>query len=188
MRNCPKDIAFFSPAASGKDFLADYMVKKYGYTRYAFADNVKSVAKTWFPELFGDGKEKPRWLLQKIGTMFRDIDEDVWIKALFNNIDKVANLRKRYGEIKEYIVITDCRMPNEYQALKERGFIFVRIDVDEKVRQQRMKDRGDKFSSEDMKHHTESFYDTFDCDYTIQNNGKAEDAYKQLDNIMNGHK
>lgn len=178
------NVAVISEAGGGKDFLADYLIHNYGYTRYAFADHVRSVAKMWFPDLYGDGKNKNRALLQSIGTQFRAIDEDVWIKLMFKDIDEEAATRRRFKESQEFIVITDCRMPNEYKALKERGFNFIRINVDEEVRKQRLLNRGDKFTETDMKHHTESFYSKFECDYTITNNGTQEEAYRQLDEVL----
>lgn len=179
------DVVLVAEAGGGKDFLAEYAVEKYGYTRYAFATHVNNVSRKWFPDLYGDGKEKPRWLLQAVGTKFREIDEDVWIKLMFNDIDKEAKSRSKYREIQEFIVITDCRMPNEYQALRERGFKFIRIKVDEEIRKQRLINRGDKFTEKDMKHHTESFYDQFECEYTITNNGTQEEVYMQLDEVLN---
>jgi len=178
------NLAFISEAGGGKDFLAQHTITNYGYTRYAFATHVNNVAKKWFPDLYGDGKEKPRWLLQAIGTKFREVDPDVWIKAMLKEIDEEASNRRRYMEIQEHIVVTDCRMPNEYQALKERGFTFIRIHVDGEIRKQRLLDRKDKFSENDMNHHTESFYDQFECDFVITNNGTQEVAYRQLDDVI----
>lgn len=178
------NVALISEAGGGKDFLAEYAVNKYGYTRYAFADDVKLIAELWFPHLYGDENNKNRALLQAIGTKFREIDEDVWIKSMFTAIDDEASIRKRYNEATEVIVITDCRMPNEYQALKERGFTFIRVIADEEVRKQRLLDRGDKFTEKDMKHHTESFYSRFECDFAIINNGDASDTFRQLSDIL----
>lgn len=178
------NIVLIAEAGGGKDFLAEYTIRKYGYTRYAFADHVKDVAKLWFPDSYGDDKEKPRWLLQAIGTKFREIDEDVWIKSMFQDIDEEAEIRKRCMEIPEYIIITDCRMPNEYQALSDRGFKFIRVNVREDIRKHRLLSRGDKFKEDDMKHHTESFYNQFECHYEMENNGTAEEAYEALDRII----
>lgn len=184
MSKIPSDIAFIAEAGAGKDFSADYVIRKYGYSRYAFADNVKKVAEKWFPELYGDRKEKPRWLLQKVATMLREIDEDVWIKALFRDIAHNAREMKRLKFSPEFIVITDCRMPNEYNALREKGYTFIRVVSNKEVRQKRMNDRGDIFNEDDMNHHSESFYGAFDCDYTIENNGTPEDLYKSIDEVM----
>lgn len=178
------NISLIAEAASGKDFLSDYLVTKYGYTRYAFADNVKSVAETWFPDSYGIDGEKPRALLQAVGTKFREIDKDVWINTMFEDIDAQEEIAKRYNLTSESIVVTDCRMPNEYQALKDRGFKFIRIDVDDETRVQRMRDRGDTFTEKDLLHHTEQHYSEFECKYHIDNSGSKESAYEQLDRIM----
>lgn len=171
-------------AGSGKDFIAEYMIKRYGFTRYAFADNVKLVAETWFPDLYGKDGEKPRALLQAIGMLFREIDEDVWIKSMFTDVDSKRERDIKSGYRVENVIVTDCRLPNEYEALKERGFIFIQIDVDEKTRLQRMRERGDIFSEKDMKHHTEQHYSEFKCDYYIFNQGSKELAYAQVDGIV----
>lgn len=177
-------IALYGEMGSGKDFAADYLIKKYGFTRYAFADNVKVVAETWFSELYGDGKEKPRWLLQKIGTMFREIDEDIWIKALFSDIQSKNEQLIKEGFYSENIVITDCRMPNEYQKLKENGYVFVRICASDETRKKRMIERGDIFNSSDTQHHTESFYSSFEYNHSISNDGSPEDLYRRIDYLM----
>lgn len=177
-------IAIISSAGGGKDFSAEYIIKKCGHVRYAFADNVKMVAEKWFPNLYGEGKKKPRWLLQAIGTNFRDIDEDTWVDALFRDIDEKQDELRKSGYTEESIIITDCRMPNEYEALKERGFVFIRVNASPEVREARMIARGDIFKKEDMNHHTESFYDSFECDYSIDNNGTPDELYEQLDGVI----
>lgn len=177
-------IALISPAGGGKDFIADHLSKKYGITRYAFADEVKAVAKKWFPEIYGDGSKKSRALLQKIGTDFREIDKNVWVKALFKNMDDEAYERKRFRYATEHIVVTDCRMPNEYMALKNRGFTFIKIEVDSDERMKRLIERGDVFSEDNLKHQTESHYEEFICDYFMHNEGTKEDAYYSVDEIV----
>lgn len=179
------NIAIIAEAGAGKDFLADYLIENYGYSRYAFADNVKLVAETWFPELYGDAKEKPRWLLQAVGTMFREIDEQVWIKAMLDDIESNKRIREKNKHSKEFIVVTDCRLPNEYQALKEEGYTFVRLHTSPELRAGRMRERGDRFNEQDLKHHSESFYNEFECDYEIENNGTPEELYARMSKIMN---
>lgn len=177
------NIAVIGEISSGKDVVAERMLL-YGYYRYAFADEIKELVKKYFPHLYSE-EHKPRWLLQIIGTeMFRSIDPDVWINALFKNIDAKNKVLMGYGLAKEHIVITDCRFPNEFEALKERGFTFIRIKVDEDIRKRRMIDRGDEFTEDNMKHQSETFYDTFDCEYEINNNGTLEELEDQIEDVM----
>lgn len=177
-------IALYGSMGSGKDFAADYLINKYGFTRYAFADNVKVVAETWFSELYGDGTKKPRELLQAVGTKFREIDENVWIKALLDDIERKNEQLIKEGFYSENIVITDCRMPNEYQKLKENGYVFVRICASDEIRKKRMIERGDIFKSSDIQHHTESFYNSFEYNHSISNDGTPEDLYRRIDYLM----
>lgn len=178
------NIALISEAGGGKDFVGDYLVKKYGFTRYAFADNVKNVAETWFPDAYGNHEEKPRALLQAVGTKFREIDQDVWIRTMFEDIDARRLDSIKFGFTTESVIVTDCRMPNEYEALKKRGFTFVRVDVDNETRLQRLRDRGDAFTEEDLLHSSEQHYSTFECEYYIFNQGSRELAYAQADEVI----
>lgn len=177
------NIAIIAHAGAGKDVTFEILNKHYGYKRYAFADEVKEAAKKYFPHLYNE-KNKPRWLLQAIGTKFREIDPEVWIRAMFNVIDANKQYAEKYGYAEEAIAVTDCRLPNEYKALKERGFTFIRINVDEEIRTQRMIERGDNFSKKDMQHHSEQYYDTFECEYEISNNGTLEDLRSEIDVVM----
>lgn len=184
MKNEQIKLALYGLMGSGKDFAADYLIEKYGFTRYAFADNVRLVSEAWFPEMYGDGTKKPRELLQSVGTKFREIDENVWIKALLDDIRRKNEQLIKEGFYPENIVITDCRMPNEYQKLKENGYVFVRICASDEIRNQRMIERGDIFDSNDTQHHTESFYDSFDYDHSIPNDESPENLYRRIDYLM----
>lgn len=177
-------VALIGKMGSGKDTVAETLIKSYGYTRYAFADNLKLLAETWFPDQY-NSKNKPRQLLQDLGMAFRSIDEDVWIRTMLDDIQQQYNESIASLYYPESIVVTDTRLPNEYQALKDKGFKFIRVTVDEDICKQRMINRGDVFNSNNMKHTTESYYDTFECDYMIDNNGTLENMEEQLKIIVN---
>ena len=120
-------------ARSGKDTVADYLIENYGFKRLAFADALKEGCRHIFElndeQLYGELKEveddywgvTPRYILQKVGTeCMRDgYSEDIWVKAVGKKIhsDKTSNW-----------VITDCRFPNEADAVKEWGGLVVRLD------------------------------------------------------------
>jgi hypothetical protein len=123
---------------SGKDTIADYLVKHHGFTRLAFASKVKDVAhvvfgwdrdllegltkesRAWREEVDPYWGLSPRAALQCIGTeMFRTyIHKDTWVKSVVRQIQ--AAPEKNY-------VITDCRFTNEVDAIKGLGGTIVAV-------------------------------------------------------------
>ena len=74
-----KLICLLGKKRTGKDSCGDYLISKYNFTRYAFADPIKEILKILFDfsnEQLNDDKEKiderwnvsPREVLQKFGT------------------------------------------------------------------------------------------------------------------------
>lgn len=127
-------------AGSGKDTLAEQMVKKLGFSRGSFADTVRNVLYatnpvvgfTVVPTFLQDavnylGWEKAKYsypevrgLLQRLGTEGgrNHISDSVWVDALFNSPHAAR------------LVIPDVRFPNEAEAIKKRGGIIVRVNRD----------------------------------------------------------
>ena len=178
-------ICFVGRMGSGKDTAASVLIEEYGYVHRSFAGKVKDVAST----VFGWNREKlngctpldrewreivdefwgfsPRFALQKIGTeMFREIiDPNVWVKSLLMDIPETSE---------EDTVITDCRFPNEYEALRKRGAKFVFVDRYQV-----------SSSSRHEQHVSESYVDSMKgaCDYLLENNGTLEDMRREVKKI-----
>lgn len=94
-------------------------------------------AERWLLVQFADPKTKDRWrgILQWWGTEFRRADrEDYWVQQTVEAIDRFEDLGDR-GHPRS-IVVDDCRFPDEYAMLRERGFTFVRLTTGATVRQQ----------------------------------------------------
>jgi len=161
---CP--IALTGKARAGKDTVANYLVERYGYYRAAFADDMKAFAREIFPWRFAHGR-KDREFLQSFGQKMREIDPDVWIRRLFLGLDPLMD----HGVVP---VITDLRMPNEYEACRKRGFVIILVDADADVRRKRMIECGDVFRDEHLEHETEKFIERFDVDFVVENNGDIE--------------
>ncbi|KKL05679.1 hypothetical protein LCGC14_2603610 [marine sediment metagenome] len=86
----------------------------------------------WVRDQIGDPASKERWrpLLQWWGTEYRrNEDPDYWIKKLLVRIDAFEDVGDR-GTARS-IVVDDCRFPNEYKALIQRGFTFIRLAAGE---------------------------------------------------------
>ena len=136
MSNMPKIIAICGAKRSGKDVLADYLVKKYNYERLAFADPLKLTVKNLFnfdDDQLGIGEDKgtdkkdiiderwgitPRAALQFFGT---EIMQEK-IQELLPNIKRnfFANTLKNHIENAEEgkkFVISDLRFIHEYDML-----------------------------------------------------------------------
>jgi hypothetical protein len=131
-------------ARSGKDTVAAYLIERYGFVRYAFADAVRTAALALDPIIYTipsfyvngapepvrlseivaadgweDAKAMPevRRTLQRFGMGVRDIDPAFWIKATMAQL----------ADETRPVVVTDVRFPNEVEAVRARGGLFVRV-------------------------------------------------------------
>jgi hypothetical protein len=136
MSNMPKIIAICGAKRSGKDVLADYLVKKYNYERLAFADPLKLVVKKLFnfeDDQVGIGEDEgtdkkdiiderwgitPRAALQFFGTevmqekiqeLLPNIKRNFFANTLKNHIENAEEGKK--------FVISDLRFIHEYDML-----------------------------------------------------------------------
>ncbi|MFD1268084.1 adenylate kinase, partial [Paenibacillus motobuensis] len=81
-------------------------------------------------------------------------------------------------------VITDCRQPNEFSALKAAGYSLIRVDAPDALRIQRAIESGDSFAYSDLMHGTETALDSFAADFTVDNSGSLAELYAQIDEII----
>lgn len=173
-------IGMIGKAGSGKDTVAEQLVKKHGYKRMSFADPLRDIVQlvfvldkntVWDREL----REKPleflpewtvRKLLQFVGTeLFRDkIWRDIWMYNLLQRMEPGNNY-----------VITDVRFPNEMSGIIE-GFggktTFVEV-----VR------KGCVGVDVGIPNHESEAYE-FCADVVIENNGTLEDLYDEVENLI----
>ena len=134
----------------------------------------------------------PRKLLQLLGTECgrQIIHPQIWVNALFadyNTPDKVEVLYNgAVDESESYTtgsnwIITDCRFPNEAQAIKDRGGIVIRVNrpcPECKVIE------GHKFGCLTYKklieHPSETSLDNYEFDHVIDNNGSIEELVEKV--------
>jgi len=128
---------------SGKDTAADYLCTVHGFKRMSFGASLKDAISDifgWDRELL-EGSTKhsrewreqvdqwwanrldipnltPRWILQQWGTEVarRGFHDEIW----------VASVERKLLDVKDDIVITDCRFINEMTSIKNAGGITVR--------------------------------------------------------------
>lgn len=171
------NVAITGAMRSGKDVIAAYLTQKYGYTRFAFGDGIREVTRRLYPQMYVNG-EKPRALLQSFGQMARTFDNAVWINDMFRRIDN--DEYTRYSPV----VCSDLRQPDEYSALKERGYVIIRVKAPSALRIQRAVESADTFTYADLTHDTESHTDGFAVDYEVVNDGTLDELYAQVDAVI----
>jgi adenylate kinase family enzyme len=170
-------LAITGKMGSGKTSIAKYLVEKYNFTKFSFADDVKLYA----TEIFDINiKIKDRKLLQQFATKMKEIDENIWIKRLDNKIkDK---------DISDNIIIDDLRYPNEELYLISNGFKILKLDIDTELQNNRLKntyindfDIHIECKKHDSEMHTQFFYHDF---YYFINTNTEKNIYKYIDNLI----
>ena len=157
-----KIICISGKAGSGKDTSA-WMLKseleKRGQVVLIthFADLLKYICKSFFG---WDGVKdaQGRSLLQYVGTdVIRAKIPDFWVSF-------IANLLKLFPDRWDYVLIPDCRFPNEFELFEELGFDVSLLRVN----------RSGEYSvlSERQKNHpSETALDGYYYTYIIENSG-----------------
>lgn len=125
----PLIIALAGPARSGKDTVADHLVKHHQLQSMAFADPIRAMLAEGFDlwaHHFQELKEEPlpwlnispRRLLQTLGTEWgRSLHPDIWVLLMQRRLDDYAGPEDR-------IVITDVRFENEAYWVRQRGHLW----------------------------------------------------------------
>lgn len=169
------DIAFVGKAGAGKTTAAELLVKGHGYTRLAFADPLKDIAR----QLWGPSADRDRVRLQKLGVAVRDIHADTWANLLEDRWHEA-----HHGACSR-VVVDDCRFPNEWWMLRELGFTIVRIDAPTETRKARLMNNGKWGGEESLEHVSETALDDFVPDYVVENAGDPQTLADALARILN---
>lgn len=174
-------------ARSGKDTIGDILVDKYGFTKFAFADKLRDVIYEFNPMVGVEGEpyeggltyigvkdviDRYGWngyketeygpiirtYLQRMGTEVgrNMIDENLWVNEL--------------NKMRGRIVVTDVRMPNEYDKVKELGGHVWRVERPQ--------------TSPANPHVSEIAIDDFEFEDTLYNRGSISDLETEIEGLM----
>lgn len=161
-----KVITISGKAQNGKDTTAGFLKEALEADGYSvlithYGDLLKYICQKFFG-WNGEKDEKGRTLLQYVGTdVIRAEQPDFWVGFISNILDL-------FPDTWDYVLIPDCRFPNEVNTLKKCGFDVTHVRV---VRD------GFKspLTSEQQKHPSETALDDTEPDYTIHNNGSLDE-------------
>lgn len=171
-------VALVGQQGSGKSAIAYLLVREHGYLRHSWADGVRHIFEmayeTITPSNYPDIKAKkfdtkvitPEGtrivqrtggeLLQLIGAeaLRNQVDQDFWIKVGTRTL------------FRDQMVNDDTRYLNEAEALRDRGWVVVRVTAPEDVRRARI---GGAFRPENHSSETEQQF--IAEDYVLNNDG-----------------
>jgi len=170
-------IGFAGKKRSGKDTIANYLVNKYNFRRYAFGDPVKEVCRILFgfddEQLYGDRKEEldgigitPREAFQGIGTEFGR----KYLHELFPTLRVERGglwmdiFRRNCGG--GDVVVSDVRFGNEADLIREMGGCVIYLDSGYGVEDGHETERVD-----------------LSYDYVLENRGTLEDFYENFESL-----
>jgi hypothetical protein len=194
---------------SGKDTIADYLITFKGFRRMSYAEPLKDAISAifgWDRELL-EGTTKysrewrdtidewwakrlnipnltPRFVLQQWGTEVgrRAFHDDIWI----------ASIENKLRSVKDNIVISDCRFPNELRSIKNAGGITIRVSrgpnpewYDAAVQFNKGNKHAFSILQEYNVHASEYSSVGLNYDYYVDNCGSVDDLHRKVDSIIN---
>lgn len=173
-------VAFIGLRRSGKDSAAQALVQQ-GWQLVKFADPLKDMLRTYFryvgvttdhieQMIEGGLKEEPnaqlcgkstRWAMQSLGTEWgrKLIGDDLWVQAAMARAFQFPN-----------VVISDCRFPNEAEAVRSQGGKLIRIE------------RAGLVADT---HPSEQLIATIPADFTIFNDSTLDDLRNKVLQLVN---
>ncbi len=163
-----KIIIFSGKQYSGKDTAAKIMLENLtDYKRCAMGDIIKLTygkEKGLTYEEIEKNKAQYRADLIKLGNWGREQDPDYWLKKI---LEQDGN-----------IIVTDVRVPHEYEIFKNAGAITIRVEASRETRSK----RGELVGENDI---TETGLDNIkNWDFIIDNNSTYENLQKQVFTII----
>ena len=164
-----KVICISGKAQHGKDTTAGFLkeaLERCGYSVLIahYGDLLKYICRTFF-DWNGEKDEYGRTLLQEIGTDYiRKNEPDYWVAF-------VESILRNFPDKWDFVLIPDCRFPNEIEFLRSKGYDVTHIRV---VRPY----FDSPLTEEQRKHPSETALDGYDADLYVFNDdtmAKLED-------------
>ena len=160
----PIKIAFGGKMRVGKDTAVKYCKSQVdSWDHFSFSEPIYDIM-NYAQKTVGISNKKDRKFLQYIGTEWgRDIDENLWINLL---------IKKANNSAKDYIFVSDVRFENEFNTLKNDGWICVKIVKNTRI---------------NNNHISETSLDNIDdskWDFVITNNSNVNEFYSQIKRIL----
>ena len=136
-----------------------------------YADLVKYTCKTYF-NWDGNKDEKGRGILQRIGTdVVRTQKPNYWV-------DFVKGFLEMFQNDWDYVLIPDCRFPNELSSWEEDNWDTISVRI-------KRINFESTLTPEQLIHPSETALDKFAFDYCIYNDGDLKQLENEVDKFIN---
>jgi len=193
---------------SGKDTIADYLITFKGFRRMSYAEPLKDAVSAifgwdrdllegttkysrewrdtidpWWAERLNFPNLTPRFVLQQWGTEVgrRAFHDDIWI----------ASIENKLRNIKDNIVISDCRFPNELRSIKRMGGITIRVSrganpiwYDAAIQYNKGNNHAKNILAEYKVHASKYSSVGLDYDHYVDNSGTVDELHRKIDSII----
>ena len=195
--------------SSGKDTIANYLVKEHGFARFSFASALKDIISLMFgwprEQLEGlttadrEWREEidpwwanslkmphltPRFVMQHFATeLFRKhFHPDIWVKIVERNLYDFL-----YANNNPNIVISDCRFKNEIDMILSFGGKIIQAHRNTPAWFYSYR-RGEPTREIETMHRSEIEWIRCHRDYDIENNGSLYELYTKIKYIADAVK
>lgn len=188
-------IAVLGKKRSGKDTFSDYIIDKYGFLKYSFADPLKKGIQSFFnltDEQLNNQELKetidPRWGVSP-RRLFQIIGTDIFQHSIKNFIPELEIESRKHWVIlfkqwyekynSENVIISDGRFLHEIEEIKKLGGKVIKII--------RPNTKINNNQSENDIHQSENEIDTIPdsfIDHTIINDGSLNEFYQKIDKLL----
>jgi len=174
-----KIIGVSGKQGSGKNYFSEKILYPYFKNNYniliiGFGDLMKNELfardkSLKYDELYDHKTFETRKKLQLYGTENgRDkYHDDIWVRGLDIQVETFS---RRCGE-NSLIIVCDVRFPNEFEYIKSKGGVNVRVIADNRTKERYFREtNGDEEKMKEiMNHRSETSLDNYKFDYIVKN-------------------
>ena len=185
------DLALCGRMRAGKDSIATYLIKDFGYKKLSFAHELKEEVSRAADCTVEEMEHEPlrsqiRPVLQAWGTEFRRSQNvDYWVKKLE---ERIVDERQIAGDgLVAPSVVTDVRFPNEIQMLQYYGFTVVHVDMDydDVVDYLMAQGKSENAARDLLDHPSEKEWQKANFDVVVESNmGDLPYLFKQIEDAI----
>lgn len=174
------DFMIVGPMGAGKTSGAQFLADQFGYLRLPIAGThvggIRDIARRLWGEEAVNDREKLNTL-----AVIDDHFPGTWLR---NWERAFVSAREAVSHAQRPVVVDDVRRQLEYDALRGRGFVCVRVVANENDRVDRLKITGKYQNAEQLNGRLEQWWPTAVADHEITNDGSLDDYYDALIDVL----